>query len=167
MNKFKRKWMEFPIFILFSIILYSFVIHNDKAIDFVPDKNDSLKTNQPKVDVKVNKKFDEKGNLILYDSSYSIIYNSNDADIQIFNLESDSIFSQFKNNMMGNDFFKGFPDMGYQNDFFNRDPFENMKRMQEMMNKMFPELRKDTIVIQPQQNIPPAKQYIPENMITL
>ncbi len=68
---------------------------------------------------------------------------------------------------MGNDFFKGFPDMGFQNDFFNRDPFENMKRMQEMMNKMFPELRKDTIVIQPQQNIPPAKQDKPENMITL
>jgi hypothetical protein len=167
MKRLNSRWIEFPIFLVLSIVLYSFVIQNDKDNFFIPDKNDSLKTNQPKVDVKVNKKFDERGNLIQYDSSYSIIYSSPDTDIQFFNLENDSIFSQFKNNMMGNDFFKGFPDMGFQNDFFTLDPFENMKHIQEMMNKMFPEVNRDTLLIKPQQNIPPVKQDKPENMITL
>jgi len=33
-------------------------------------------TVNPKVDVKVNKKFDEKGNLVQYDSTYSYFYSS-------------------------------------------------------------------------------------------
>lgn len=167
MKKFNRNWITFPLFLLLSFFLYSFINQNDNSKNYSPDNDDSLKINQPKIDVKVNKKFDEKGNMIQYDSSYSIIYSSPGTDIQFYNLDNDSIFSQFKNSMQENDFFKHFPDMDFQNDFFKMDTWDNMKRMQEMMNKMFPDFNRDTLLIKPQKNKAPTEENKSENMITL
>lgn len=170
----KRKWFIFPVFLLISLVLFSFVSQNKVGDSFVPDKEDSLKANQPKVDVKVNKKFDENGNLIQYDSSYSIIYSSPGTDIQFYNMDNDSLMAMMRNhmkmnNMFGNDpFFDNFSGFGLnQNDFFNMDPFENMRKMQDMMKKMFPEFKQDTLLINPQNNQIPVKKDKPQNMITL
>jgi hypothetical protein len=50
--------------------------------------------NEPKVDVKVNKQYDENGNLIAYDSTYVWSYSNasgNQVDVNI-----DSVLSRFK-----------------------------------------------------------------------
>ena len=58
--------------------------------EFTEIKRDSI---QPKTDIKVNKEYDEKGNLIRYDSSYSYYYSNIEND----SLLGDSIFSDFQN----------------------------------------------------------------------
>lgn len=169
MKSINKRWMTFPIFLVISFFLFSFVNqHNDKK-NILPEQHDSLKTNQPKIDVKVNKKYDESGNLIQYDSSYSIIYNMPGNDFQFNNIENDSIFAELKNRMKANslfnndDFFNGFPEMNFQ----NMNAMENLKQMQEMINKMFPNMRNDSLIINPQQNNEPRKEEKPANMITL
>ena len=37
---------------------------------------DTAKVNTPKTDIRVNKEYDENGNLIKYDSSYSYFYSN-------------------------------------------------------------------------------------------
>lgn len=170
----KSKWFVFPLFLVISLILFSFVSQNKNDKSFIPDNEDSLKKNEPKVDVKVNKKYDENGNLIAYDSSYSIIYSSPGADIQFFNLDNDSVISKLRNQMKINNFFENdtifdnFSGFGFNhNDFFNLDPFENMRKMQDMLKEMFPDFRQDTLLIDPQKNQIPVNKDKPKNMITL
>jgi hypothetical protein len=173
-DNMKSKWFVFPLFLVISFVLFSFVSQNKIDKIFLPDNEDSLKRNEPKVDVKVNKKFDENGNLIAYDSSYSIIYSSPGADIQFFNLDNDSVISKLRNQMKMNSLFENdtifddFSGFGFNhNDFFNIDPFENMRKMQDMMKKMFPEFKQDTLLIDPQKNQSPVSKEKPQNMITL
>lgn len=170
----KSKWFVFPLFLVISLILFSFVSQNKNDKSFIPDNEDSLKKNEPKVDVKVNKKYDENGNLIAYDSSYSIIYSSPGTDIQYFNLDNDSVISKLRNQMKINNFFENdtifdnFSGFGFNhNDFFNLDPFENMRKMQDMLKEMFPDFRQDTLLIDPQKNQIPVNKDKPKNMITL
>lgn len=170
----KSKWFIFPLFLLISLVLFSFVSQNKNSDIYVPDNEDSLMKNQPKVDVKVNKKYDENGNLIQYDSSYSVIYSSPGTDIQFNNMDSDSLMAMMRkhmkmNNLFDNDpFFDNSSGFGFNhNEFFNMDPFENMRKMQDMMKKMFPEFKQDTLQIDPQKNQQPVKKDKPQNMITL
>src|SRR5690242_2430032 len=51
-------------------------------------------TSNPRTDVRVNKKYDDKGNLIRYDSSYSYRYVSPDKIVK--NIETDTLFRHFK-----------------------------------------------------------------------
>ncbi len=51
--------------------------------------------NRPKVNVKVNKVYDENGNLIRYDSVYEWSYSSGSGNIQL-NVHPDSLFKAFK-----------------------------------------------------------------------
>jgi hypothetical protein len=97
----------------------------------------------PKIDVKVNRKYDKNGNLIRYDSTYSYYYES--PGLKNGNIRSDSLFRQFKNsfqnslhdsinNEMNSIFFN---DSLFQYDFFNSDYFSkrfqlNQKRFEEM-----------------------------------
>jgi len=68
----------------------------------------------PQTSIKVDRKYDNKGKLIEYDSTYSYYYsNVNDNN----NLK-DSIFNNFKNHFNMNYFFSDNP---YFNDFFFQD----------------------------------------------
>ncbi len=95
---------------------------------------------EPKIDYKVNKKYDKNGNLIRYDSTYTNYYSNIDKDT----LMNDSIFKRFNeyfstkdpfNNHFFDDFFK--QDSYPEDDFFTKDFFrESLKQNQEMMDKM-------------------------------
>jgi hypothetical protein len=95
---------------------------------------------EPKIDYKVNKEYDENGNLIRLDSTYSYYYSNIDKDAMI----SDSIFKKFNNhfnmkspfnNSFFDDFFK--QENYLEDDFFKQDFFRgNFDRNQEMMRKM-------------------------------
>jgi hypothetical protein len=183
MNKNKRKYhlliqklksknlIGFPFFLIISVILYSFVVVKGNAPEYnniSPDEKDSLLQNQPKVDIKVNKKYDENGNLVQFDSSYSIVYSSPNAtsNIQFFNFDNDSIFSQFKNNMNVNpftndDFFRDFQSFGFDQNMFQMNPMQQLKQMEEMMNKMRNLHHPDSFLLNPQQNIPPQSHPQP------
>lgn len=123
-----------------SSVDYLFALTNSQNI-----KKDSLKSNEPKVDIKVNKKYDDYGNLIQYDSTYSYVYSSPDMSSNDF----DSIIGNFKpffyNNIpdvFGNSFDDFFNSGTFSNeDFFKNDFFENQllnhsKMMEEMISKM-------------------------------
>lgn len=98
-------------------------------------------TIKPKIDYKVNKVYDEKGNLIKYDSTYTYYYSNIDKRAMI----NDSIFNKFneyfnlKNPLLDDSFFNDFFKQEYylENDFFREDFFRNShKRNREMMDKM-------------------------------
>jgi hypothetical protein len=109
------------------------------------EKKDNLTKNAPKTDIKVNKEYDEKGNLIRYDSTYSSYYSNilNDTVLE------DSIFNKFKSQFNQkylfsqksyfNDFF--FQDSllkydFYKNDFFSERFKNNMQRMDMLFLEM-------------------------------
>ena len=70
--------------------------------------------NQPHTDIKVNKEYDEDGNVIRYDSTYSYYYSNIDGD----SLLEDSIISNFKNYFNTN---FGFPSSTFFDEFFFQD----------------------------------------------
>jgi len=88
---------------------------------------------QPKIDYKVNKEYDENGNLIRLDSTFSYYYSNINKDVMI----NDSIFKKFNdyfsinssfNNLRFDDFFK--------QDFFRGDFDRNQKFMNKMLRRM-------------------------------
>jgi hypothetical protein len=105
-----------------------------------PLKADSL--DQPRIDVKVNRQYDDKGNIVKFDSTYSYVYSSPKGPMRSGN---DSVFSSFRSffekrypNLMDrrtNSIF--FNDSLFKYDFFNDDYFQ--KRF-ELNNKMFEDL---------------------------
>ncbi|NPA37792.1 MAG: YnbE family lipoprotein [Chlorobi bacterium] len=106
--------------------------------------NDTVKV-QPDINIKVNKEYDENGNLIRYDSTYTYVYSNIDGNIQL----QDSIFNEFMkhfNDHFGisadpffNDLF--FTDSLLQYDFYKKDFFhdrfmQNSKWIEEMLREM-------------------------------
>jgi hypothetical protein len=101
----------------------------------------------PKINVRVNRKYDDKGNLIRYDSTYSYYYASPEG--QVKSIGGDTLYNNFKsffrqrydtlfgNNM--NDIFLNDSLFGY--DFFNKDYFSkrfeiNKKSLEDMFRRM-------------------------------
>jgi len=95
----------------------------------------------PQTSVRVDKKYDEKGNLIRYDSTYSYYY-SNIKDKKYL---SDSIFNDFRNKFNQKYFFSSDPffnDLFFEDsllryDFYRKDFFmnrfrNNMRRMDSL-----------------------------------
>jgi hypothetical protein len=72
----------------------------------------------PDIQVRVNKTFDEKGNVIGYDSTYSYVYNYSDSNMNT--AQEDSTISEFKNNFPEN--FRMNIDRGFDNDPLLNDP---------------------------------------------
>ena len=116
---------------------------NDKLLSARTETNihvsdDTL--SKPKVSVKVNKQYDDKGNIVKYDSSYSYFYSSPGG--KAMHLSNDSVYSQFRTffDKKYPNFFHAqydnvfFNDSLFKYDFFNNDYF--MKRF-EMNKKMF------------------------------
>lgn len=100
---------------------------------------------EPKVDIRVNKEYDENGELIRYDSTYSSIYHSHQSDP----LFMDSIIHRFRP-WMGDRYpfldDPGFNDLFFRDtllypDFFRDDFFQgrleqNRRYMERMMAEM-------------------------------
>jgi hypothetical protein len=170
--KKKNQWYIFPFFLLISFILYLIVSNNGGLYGNQSEGfsvKDTLK-NQPKVDIKVNKKYDEFGNLIQYDSSYSIFYSSPGANIHFFNGNSDSVMAHFRDFFDNDKFFKdeffdkNFRMFDFDKGFFNIDPMESIRKMQERMKKFYYFPDNDSIIFNQQQQKIKSQ---PQNMITL
>lgn len=100
---------------------------------------------KPKVDIQVNKTYDNKGNLISYDSTYTSYYSSRKGD----RLLMDSLLNEFKPAfskkfpMINDQYFDNlfFNDSLIYNDFFHEDFFKNRLKLNEKyMNKMMEQM---------------------------
>lgn len=108
--------------------------------------NDTTKgKNSPKTNIKVNKEYDDQGNLIRYDSTYSYSYSNMDND----SIPNDSIFSLFRDrfnhqfSFSEDPFFKDFffQDSVMKDEFFNDDFFmKRFKQNMEQMDNLFQEM---------------------------
>lgn len=100
--------------------------------------------NKPKVRVKVNKQYDDKGNLIKYDSTYSYIYSGpGGGELQ---LNNDTVYNRFRSyfDRKYPDFFSPqfddifLNDSLFKYDFFNKDYFmQRFKLNREMFERMY------------------------------
>ncbi len=127
--------------IIFLSALLSFGCNAQTEKD-IQDNNMSKQGDiKPKVDYKVNKIYDDDGNLIGYDSTYTYYYSNIDRDALI----ADSVFAKFNKYFKSldtfsphpfiDDFFDGDSYMG--DDFFTQDFFSNaFRKQEEMMEKM-------------------------------
>jgi hypothetical protein len=104
----------------------------------IVDNGATVGKNSPKTDIKVNKEYDDQGNLIRYDSTYSYSFLNMDND----SIPNDSIFSMFRDHfnhqfLFSEDpFFKDFffQDSVMNENFFDDNFFE--KRFRENMRQM-------------------------------
>lgn len=76
--------------ILSAFVLFSCNAQTKKDLD-KKETEISKEKIEPKIDYKVNKEYDENGNLIRLDSTYSYYYSNIDKDAMI----NDSIFRKF------------------------------------------------------------------------
>lgn len=105
-------------------------------------KNNSIKQ-QPEEKIKVNKEFDEQGNLVRYDSIYS--YSSSNFNIDAQKI--DSIMKHFFPNRASMPFEDGFNNLGFP-DLLSQD-FKNLDSIWEkILNR--PQKLYDSIIKQPQ-----------------
>lgn len=109
------------------------------------DENKQSQKNSPVTNYKVNKEYDEKGNIIRYDSTYSYYYSNVGGDT----LTQDSILDVFKQNFnqrflfSGDPFFNDFffqdtlpPFNFYHDDFFSNHFKNNMEELDRLMKEM-------------------------------
>ena len=132
---------------ILSLLLFSSVLSSCDGQDKVRKNNnnsDVLKQTKPKTEIKVNKKYDENGNLVSYDSTYYYYSNSgNDSllrDSVIKNFKS--FFNQeyhFSNDKFFRDFF--FQDSILEQAFFSDDFFlRRFEKDQKQMNALFEQM---------------------------
>lgn len=104
------------------------------------DKNKGLAVTadtltKPEVKIKVNKQYDDRGNIVKYDSTYSYFYSSPGG--KILESSNDSVFNKFRNffntnypdflNPQYNSIF--YNDSLFKYDFFNGDYFQKRFEM--------------------------------------
>jgi hypothetical protein len=101
--------------------------------------------NQPEVSIKVNKRYDDKGNLIGFDSTYSSFYSNVKGDTagmdslmrsfdRYFNRNHSSFFDRQFNTLFFNDSLR-YPDF-FHNDFFMKRYELNHDYLKGMMHRM-------------------------------
>ena len=121
-------------------------------------KNQTDSVIKPKVDIKVNRRFDEKGNLIGFDSTYTSYYSNISGDTaqmdslmgsfdRYFREDHSSFFKKQFDPLFFNDSTR-YPDF-FHDDFFMRryelnDPYMRgmMQRMDSIKNQFYREHRK-------------------------
>lgn len=133
--------------VLFLIPLFAFACNGQ--IRNTEDKTESISSDsiQPKTEFKVNKVYDENGNLIRYDSTYFWSYTNSFGD-SVY-LDIDSVMSEFRPFMnkrlpgfypqfnqdhflVDSTFYQDFMNPHYYFDRWNRD----LEMMNEMMQRM-------------------------------
>jgi hypothetical protein len=141
-----------------AFILCSSCQENSKAQNSAEQKADNASTvtdslDKPKVSIKVNKRYDDKGNLIGFDSTYSSYYSNIKGDtskmdslMQGFDSYFDRNRSSFFDNRFNNLFFNDsmrYPDFFYKDFFLKRYELNDaymrgmMERMDSMKNHFF------------------------------
>ena len=132
-----------------TMMLLSFLMggcngQKEESYKLLKQSADSLV--KPQTDIRVNKKYDDKGNLVQYDSTYSYVYSSPGFRNSI---SSDSLFNNFKmplqkgyrgllDENMNSIFFN---DSLFKYDFYNNDYFSkrfqlNMQRFENIFRQM-------------------------------
>lgn len=105
--------------------------------------SDSL--NKPKVNIKVNKHYDDKGNVIGFDSTYTSFYSNVEGDTarmdslmrsfdRHFNLDKTSLFSRELDSLFFNESLR-YPDF-FHDDFFLKRYELNDSYFRDMMHRM-------------------------------
>lgn len=89
---------------------------NDDTKNIEKKEEDSKTINEPQGAWKVDKEFDENGNLIRYDSIYS--WSSNNTYNNLSSSDRDSLIQSFKSNFFKS--FSGFKNNGFD-DVFSKD----------------------------------------------
>ncbi len=112
---------------------------------------DTLNKIDPKIDIKVDKEYDDQGNIIRYDSSYSYYYLDSENVPHHYFFTPDSLFNEifpFYYDSLNKSHHHPFDDDLFNEDFFN-DPFfrgfqykdydynELMERMDSLRNEFF------------------------------
>ena len=100
--------------ILGVLFIFLFAGCSTEKLNGQQEKEDSLLVNKPQTKIIVNKEYDEFGNLIKFDSSYSYFYS---------NLQNDSTFGDSSYSLFQEDFFNSFPNV--QKPFLNNIFFED------------------------------------------
>jgi len=110
---------------LVSLLLFNTEINaqNDTINNSKPKKN------YPKTDINVKKEYDEHGNLIRYDSSYSYYYSNINNDTIL----NDSILSEFKNHFNKRHLF--FEDQFFKDYFFQDSLFDLNLQMKDFIKE--------------------------------
>jgi hypothetical protein len=119
---------------------------NDSNLITSNERNLADTLNRPKINVNVNKRYDDKGRVIQFDSTYSYFYSSPHG---IAHLNNDSLFNNFQSflNKSYPSIFKDqnsnifFNDSLFKYDFFNDDYFFmryqlNQKSFEEFYKRM-------------------------------
>ena len=142
--------------ILLSVLLPS--CHKDTNGQSADARKESDNLSEPKIDIKVNRRYDEKGNMIGFDSTYTSYYSNISGDTaQMDSLigSFDRYFRQEHSSFFGRQFHPLFfddstryPDF-FHDDFFMKryelnDPYLRgmMHRMDSIKNSFYKEHRK-------------------------
>jgi len=124
-----------------SVLLYTFIVsfNNCKG-----QTNDTIK-NKPQINYQVNKEYDNNGNIIRYDSTYSYIYTSPGNSFSFNNsiIFNDSLFNNslmFPDSLFNNNIFNYLnnPDLQYNfnEDIFDKQFKEQMKEFEDMLKQL-------------------------------
>lgn len=138
------------LFIVMPLLIVSCNDHNksgeSESMQNQPEKLSQNAVN-PKVNIKVNKKYDDNGNLIGYDSTYTWTYSNPAGDSVEVN--ADTVLSRFEPFMkerlplMNDPFYNNMflNDTNLYNSFFNRDYYLNLwEQENKHMNKIFSQM---------------------------
>ena len=133
------------IFLASLFVMLSSCHESTKGQDNEALLQDSLSKNKPKVNVKVNRHYDDKGNVIGFDSTYTSYYSNIEGDtgrMDSLMKSFDSYFDKKHSNIFRNElhslFFNdsaGYPDF-FHNDFFLKRYETNDSYFRDMMNRM-------------------------------
>ncbi len=119
---------------------------NDNKNENQPEMGNVMK-NKPKVDIQVNKKYDDNGNLIGYDSTYTWTYSNMTGDT--VSVDADSVITHFMPNVgmnfpeLNDPFFNDvfMNDTTLYNHFFNPNYYQDVWGQQNKeMNRIFREM---------------------------
>lgn len=140
----KTKWT-----VMFIAVLLIFSGCNGQTIKKEKNKQEqdtAIKSeNSPQENISVNKEFDESGNLIRYDSTYTYYYSNIEGNENL----ADSVLNNFRNMFLKTYPFSTkpyfdnlfFEDSLLQYDFYKKDFFYNRFRQNmQKMDKMFLEM---------------------------
>jgi len=150
-GRLSARWKVFPArysllpFIGLLLIFLTACKDKSSAQQSMKSQDTTGSLSKPKVDIKVNRHFDDKGNMIGFDSTYSSYYSSIQGDTS----RMDSVFRDFDqyfrkqhqaifNNRFNDVFFKDslrYPDF-FHDDFFSQRYRLNDRYFRDMMSQM-------------------------------
>ncbi len=123
------------IVLIFAILAATFSLQAQ-----ILDDTSAINGVKPKIKIKVNKIYDENGNVVGYDSTYVWSYSNTVTNNNLITIDPDSLISRFK--PLFDENFNGFPSNPFDNRFFNDstmffDFFNNDHFFDKWQNELF------------------------------